>query len=60
MLWLGEVFAIEEHGYSAGDTASLLKTIADATGGISCTVDAERTGSDCARAVAADIEARSH
>lgn len=58
-VWLIENLAVEERGYSARDTARLLKIMADSTGGTACVAGGERTFGECARAVAAEIGSRS-
>lgn len=54
-VWTSEVLGMGEGGYSARDTARLLKVIADGTGGKACVANGERAAIDCARSVAADI-----
>jgi len=55
IVWLVEALVLKERGYSSRDTARLLKAMADATGGKACVAGGERTGSDCAKSVAAEI-----
>lgn len=52
IVWLIETLALEERGYSARDTAHLLKIMADATGGRSCTAADEQTRITCAKYIA--------
>jgi hypothetical protein len=55
IVWLVETLGMQERGYSARDTARLLKIMADATGGTSCETNGELTWTHCARTVAAEI-----
>ncbi len=54
--WVVERLMLHERGYSAGDTARLLKLMSGATGGTACVAEDESTGMACADAIAAMME----
>jgi hypothetical protein len=58
IVWLVETLGMQERGYSSLDTARLLKMMAEATGGTACEISGEKTWTQCARTVAADIAMR--
>ena len=58
IVWLVETLGMQERGYSARDTARVLKMISDATGGTACEISGEKTWTQCARTVAAEIAMR--
>jgi hypothetical protein len=54
-VWFVETFVVDERGYSARETARLLKTMASATGGTACTVDDGEPSPECIARVTAGI-----
>ena len=58
IVWLVETLGMQERGYSSLDTARVLKMMAEKTGGTACEISGEKTWTQCARAVAAEIAMR--
>ncbi len=56
--WVVATLGMQERGYSARDTARVLKMMSDATGGTACEISREKTWTQCARTVAAEIAMR--
>ena len=56
--WVAATLGMQERGYSARDTARVLKMMSDATGGTACEISREKTWTQCARTVAAEIAMR--